>query len=285
MNQASWLGFGISSTVTKTFLHFLPAAAGIGAPYPIDLKIAVGGSSLPRRTLSIDGARLGHPDGFRLEEAIPALSQQVSGLYLLQIDLSPLQHRIDLSSSCIIIEVQYQQGAVRYMPRRIISSDSSDSVHTKSPLPNSNKDSAERLGPLTTRGIFNPRAINSIAFALRDPSLFASLVILNGSSESIIARITGARSHEVVGSVTIPPDSVKENEMSDIGLNHPSKLDSTWGALDVEAFTVSFERAPIIDSENSDQNFTSDPILGAAASAYVVYRDRNSRRISSVIAI
>ena len=283
--MVTWLGFGIASTVTKSYMHFLPAAAGIGAPYPVDLKVTVGGSALPRRTLSVDGARLGHPDGFRLEEAVPALNQQVSGMYLLQIDLAPTQQRIDLSNSSIIIELQYQQGSVRYLPRRINSQ--IDEPRTRSI--SSDAQSSGTLGSVMSRGVFNPDASNSTGFALRDPTLFASIVILNSSSEPIVARIYSSRMEDSVGSVTVAPDSVKECDLVELGLTRASKLDCTWGAVEVEAFRVSFESPPHIREDNpsnpDSESNSSQVILGAAASAYVVYRDRNSRRISSVVSI
>lgn len=283
MSAVSWLGFGISSAVTKTFLHFLPAAAGVGAPYPVELKVSVGGSSLPRRSLTVDGARLGHPDGFRLEEAVPALGQHVSGLYLLEVELLPSQQRVDLSNSCIITEIQYQQAAVRYLPRRI----NPPSV-VQSAAANDNQMVA--TGGAMSRGIFNPDVPPSTGFTLRDPTLFASLVVLNSSSETITTRIFSTRSSNSVGNLTLAPDSLKEMDLSDLGLNRPTKLDSTWGAIEVETFALSFERVlrspdPSVETESDQAVVRSEPILGAAAAAYVVYRDRSSRRISSVVAL
>lgn len=294
MNQVSWLGFGIASTVTKTFVHFLPAAAGIGAPYHVDLKVTVGGSSLPRRTFSVDGAKLGYPDGFRLEEAVTALSQQVSGLYLIKVDLFPTQQRVDLANSCILIELQYQQASVRYLPRRINSRISGlDNVKAK--VSKSRHDVPEHLGTVMSRGIFNPDVSDATAFAIRDSTLFASIVILNSSSSPIVARIFSSRMEDAVGSITVNPDSVKECDLVDLGLTHSSKLDSTWGSIEVEAFRVSFEpdaraevedgKSPIVNQTKESNSSLMDRNLGAAAAAYVVYRDRNSRRISSVVAV
>ena len=283
--MVSWLGFGIASTVTKSFMHFLPAAAGIGAPYPVDLKVTVGGSALPRRTLTVEGARLGHPDGFRLEEAVPALNQQVSGMYLLQVDLAPSQQRVDLSTSGIIIELQYQQGAVRYLPRRINSHIEGGKAKSLS----GESQTSGTLGSIMARGVFNPDAGISTGFALRDPTLFASIVILNSTASPIVARIYSSRMEESVGTVTIAPDSVKECDLVELGLTRATKLDCTWGAVEVEAFRVSFENPPQLAEENPSnldaESKASQAILGAAAAAYVVYRDRNSRRISSVVAL
>lgn len=281
--MVSWLGFGIASTVTKTFMHFLPAAAGIGAPYPVDLKVTVGGSSLPRRTLSVDGARLGHPDGFRLEDAIPAITQQVSGIYLLQIDLVPTQQRIDLSASALILELQYQQGAVRYLPRRVRSEENS------SKLLKSSSETQGTLGSIMSRGVFNANAANSTGFALKDPSLFASVVILNSSPDPIVARIFSSRVDEAVASLTVAADSVKECDLLDLGLDHASKLDCSWGSVEVEAFRVLFEPSgpEVFDvgNQNVPQAFSVEHTFGAAVAAYVVYREKNSRRISSVVAL
>jgi hypothetical protein len=253
MDSSTWIGFGISGPLTRTQLHFMPLARGIGAPYPVNFSLTTGGGHLPSRTLNIEGARLGQADGFRLEEAHPALAQQGPGLYYAKLVLSPAAHKLDLKPSAFHIDLQYQQSRVKYEPKlcNLAHPNAKKSNHSSSEV-----------------------AAICEGIALRDPNLYPMLTLINTAAYAIEVKVFSYSSMEFVSSLVLAPDSVREFELTELNLNNNHKLESASGALEAEAFQIYFEYPASIHLEQR---------MGAAVAAFLVYRDRNTRRISSVL--
>ena len=97
MQSTSWLTFGVSGAVTRTAIHFFPASLGSGAPYPAQchLSLLVG---QVRKSVQLDGARLGQPDGLWVEDAFPVLREQ-GGLFGLEITVATSQPRVEVGAS------------------------------------------------------------------------------------------------------------------------------------------------------------------------------------------
>lgn len=121
MQSVAWLGFGAHSAVSRTLVHFFPFSSSVGAPYATECRLTLFGSGAPARTVALDGARLGQPDGLRLEDAFPELASGAEARFFgLQIELESSQPRVDLSASACFIEFvrpgASSATAVRYRP-------------------------------------------------------------------------------------------------------------------------------------------------------------------------
>ncbi len=260
MSDTSWLGFGVTGSITKTFLHFMPLSQGVGAPYPVNFSLTTGGSSLPARTINIEGARLSQPDGFRIEEAMPALTQHSSGLYYAKVEFDSSAHRLNLQASSVTVELQYQQSSVSYRPAMI----SQSAVAAPKHIQELNDSEADLL------------ACSRTAFALRDPNLYPMIILINASFQAVSAKVLSYAAREYVQTIVLEPETVREFEPAELGLRDPLKLDCSSGSVEAELFQLIFE-----DSA-SDSSIVKK---GAAIAAYLVYRNRNTRRIASVLSL
>lgn len=113
MQTIDWIGFAVSNALTKTVVHFLPGASGTNAPYPVNFGLTLY-TREGAKTITLDGGRLGQPDGVRLEDVFPLLSDSTNGMMPLSIELSTSQPRIDLSPSHCVIEFVSAANSVRF---------------------------------------------------------------------------------------------------------------------------------------------------------------------------
>ena len=67
MQSVKWVSFGISNALTRTIVHFFPSEGGITAPFPATCALRIFGQGLIEKKVVIEGARLSHPDGVRVE--------------------------------------------------------------------------------------------------------------------------------------------------------------------------------------------------------------------------
>ncbi|MCO6432300.1 MAG: hypothetical protein J5J00_15710 [Deltaproteobacteria bacterium] len=255
MQQVRWTAFGLSSAITKTVLHFFPSAVSTSAPYPVSVTLSVFSNEFPRKSLTIEGGRLGQPDGFRLEEAIPSLAEALPGFVGLQVELSTPQPRIDLSPSCCIIEFVSTAQSVKFSPQP-------SSVRSKSVQPDGE---ARRLS----------------AFPLmQDAYGFSSLLIVNGSDRPVGTRLSSPISMgpietgplieggkmDTIGSPEVQPGSVAEVQVPDQLIQARSPDECSWGLV----------RSRVLLFERSDQ---------PAVSFFGLFRESVAKRIVSVVAL
>lgn len=123
MAAIRWIGFCLSDVLTRTLVHFYPAAAHSGAPYPARCKLTIFGAGIERDMVVLDGARLQQPDGVRIEQVFPQLAEQTAqkkGLAGLEIEIETTQPRVDLSGSQCIVEFATNFGSVKYRPARVV---------------------------------------------------------------------------------------------------------------------------------------------------------------------
>lgn len=140
MQSIRWLGFCVSQSMSRSLLHFFPSCENASAPYPATCTLTLlkpkdsnarpeptlpRGSTDPlagqveRIVVALDGGRLGHPDGLRLEDAFPVLRTEANGMFGLEIEISTPQPRLDVSSSGCVLEVISQSQPVKYTPKKL----------------------------------------------------------------------------------------------------------------------------------------------------------------------
>lgn len=122
----SFLGFGVATSLLRTVVHFFPSAGGVTAPYPTNCTITVFGQGLPRRHVVLEGARMSHPDGVRLDEVFPELKREMTGFFGFSLELSTTQPRVDLTESDCVIELAGRGHSLRFRAARSVSQESWD---------------------------------------------------------------------------------------------------------------------------------------------------------------
>lgn len=113
--MVSWVGPCVSSGLTRTVVHFFPAARGIASPYAVSCRLTLFGGGSERRSVVLEGARLNQPDGLFVEEAFPELAQ-MTGTAGLELELFTDQPRVDVGPSRCVFEYHSGLNVVRFNP-------------------------------------------------------------------------------------------------------------------------------------------------------------------------
>ena len=119
MQNVRWITFGMTGSVAKTAVHFFPYGYNVSAPYPAQCHLSVHYDDLSKSVI-LDGARLGQPDGLFLEDAFPGLKDAHNSLFGLELTINCSQPRIELSASSCIVELVSRASAMfgtRFVPR------------------------------------------------------------------------------------------------------------------------------------------------------------------------
>jgi len=111
----SWVGPCVSSGLTRTVVHFFPAARGVASPYAVSCRLTLFGGGTERRSVVLEGARLNQPDGLFVEEAFPELAQ-MNGAAGLELELFTDQPRVDVGPSRCVFEYHSGLNVVRFNP-------------------------------------------------------------------------------------------------------------------------------------------------------------------------
>ena len=249
MQTISWLAFLSHGALSRSAVHFFPFSGNVSAPYATECRLTVFGGGLATRGVTIEGARLGQPDGLKIEDAFPEIATVTDGrLVGLQVDLESLQPRVDLSASGCYIEVlrngQGGGGAMRFRPALV--------------------DPSGR-----PRGEFAP------LIACSDRFQTTTLIVVNRSGESHIPGVAvrpptarpwdGGVTPITIVAPTVPADSVDEVVLDGNVWNEATRQECSWG----ESVTRAVEIV--------------EPPLGVAY--FAVYREPESRRAVSVSAL
>ncbi|MFM1848200.1 MAG: hypothetical protein RL417_1674 [Pseudomonadota bacterium] len=249
MQTISWLAFFSHSALSRAVVHFFPFSSTVSAPYGTECRLTVFGGGLPTRAVTLEGARLGQPDGVKLEEAFPELASTSDGrLVGLQIDLESVQSRVDLSASGCVVELLRSEsggrGALRFRPALVeISGRTRDA---RAPL-----------------------------IASRDRFQTTSLIVVNRSGESFTPelRVRSASARPWDGGVTPTPlqssmivhDGVEEITLDGGVWEEATRQECSWGESASRAVEL------------------GEPPLGAAF--FAVYREPESKRPVCVSAL
>ncbi|NLF26070.1 MAG: hypothetical protein GX589_10500 [Deltaproteobacteria bacterium] len=117
--SVKWLAFCASNSITRTVVHFFPSTGVVTAAYAANCTLTLFGEGVEKKTVTLEGARAGHPDGVRLEQVFAELVDGAPGFLGLEVELFASQPRIDISASSCIIELFSRVSSVRFVPRRL----------------------------------------------------------------------------------------------------------------------------------------------------------------------
>lgn len=204
MHVVNWITFCISGKGTQATVHFFPASPDLAAPYLVRCKLTLFGTGLSEKSVVLDGARLSQPDGVRLGDAFPFLNETQDKFYGLDVEITSLQPRVDLSASSCIIELKSAERALRFRPSR------------------------PSQGVPRTGGL-----------CIRDPFNTTSLVMVNSGSEPVRPGLTlmdhdsnGKQKVSEIGVDELAPGSVREVILKPIGsVDYPASQGGSAGLL------------------------------------------------------
>jgi|GEM_PF-1208771 len=291
MQTIKWLTFGLSNAVTQTCVHFFPAADSVTAPYPAFCSLSLFGQNLPtQKTVTLEGGRLGNPDGIRVKDAFPALAAESVGVFGLEVEISCAQPRIDVSGSGCVIEFISQGFVTRFWPKqRAVTQDSNRSIKVRS---------SQSVDIISKRAA-SPR----VGVCLSDPYNSSCLVVVN-SSERPVAAWLDLSSGCVIGNMSqkdgsrvpeaarleIPARAVVEFPIADAVYEGGTRQECSWGLLKARVLQVGFDVTEL-KGRTSDEASpggvagVETAMLDDALAAFLVYRDLDSGRIVSVVAL
>lgn len=213
MQSVSWLGFVAQESNLDALVHFLPAARGMGVPYPADCKLTLFGGSKERKSIILEGARIGHPDGIRLRDAFSVLSSAEEGaLFGFEVEISTKQPRVNILPSRSILELVWEELSTKFEPKLSIA---------------------------TSEESFEP------ALLIRDSFVMPSLVFINSSStvykpefhyfpQDIRIQNTDKFDPDqakVLAIDTIAPESAKEVKLDSVFASNAQTTTVSWGVL------------------------------------------------------
>ncbi|MBX7143326.1 MAG: hypothetical protein K1X79_02635 [Oligoflexia bacterium] len=215
IQNVQWLTFCISNAVTRSIVHFFPSAANVAAPYSADCALTLFGRDFQRKTVRLEGARFGQPDGLRVEDAFPQLQEGTSGFFGLEFSMSTTQPRADILSSSCLVELSSRGHSCRFRPRQAALPEG-----TVAARPTKN------YGPLPAVGI-------------KDAFCTTSLVIVNASGEAyapkirVRRRLTGGDGEiELLAIDPLGPSAVIEVDLGEqFAPGDATPQEQSWGLV------------------------------------------------------
>jgi hypothetical protein len=254
MQTIRWTAFGLSNSMTRTIVHFLPCGGDTTAPYPANCTLQVfglgnGGTKRVLDQVVLEGARIGQPDGVRLDQAFAELHEGCEGFFGLTIDLSTIQPRIDLSTSSCIIEFWSRANSVRFRPQPVSVSGGSNLAEP---------------GFSLARAAERRRAAGILA--LKDSFNSCSLLAVNDSDAM---RKTAFQMEpgipDEAGAQEVGPRSTLEIPLDNGLFSKVPSSEASWG----------FVQAAGIGSDSTDDGLA----------LFALYRDCSTRALVSVCAL
>jgi hypothetical protein len=206
--------FCLHSSVMKSRVHFFPAAGVTTGPYSISCTFTLFGKGVEKKSVTVDGGRLGQPDGIRLEDAFPVLRSDASGIFGLTLELSCQQQRVNMLPSQAAIELVSPQSTVLYgLPRF-------------SPTPGTSEEGVE------AENTVDAMAPQQAAVFL-DSFTTTSLVVINPNKRvlkpNVYRLVNGVRTPLHVG--TVAGESAVEIPLEEIILKESAPFECSWGLM------------------------------------------------------
>lgn len=271
MQNSKWIGFGLTSAISRSCMHFFPAADSVTAPYPAGCSLAIFRNDIPRRAVMLEGGRLSNPDGVWIEDAFPSLKNEITGLFGLEVEMMSVQQRLDLNGSGCVIEVVSQGFATRYWPAR--------------PATLPRQDNGSKEGEQTSQRI----CWNGIAY--KDNFHSCSLIVVNGSDvpagiEIIRTPAVSAQTPNGSWRIEAGPRAVVEHDFEPALYQGVQPQECSWGTIRAVPVKVYGDLAlGLAPAEGASRSLRLEQENQAALACYLVYRDNENRRIVSVMAL
>lgn len=246
MQNVRWLSFCISNAVTRSVVHFFPSSANVAAPYAAECSLTLFGRDTTRKSVVLEGARFGQPDGVRLDDAFPQLQEGTSGFFGLEFSISSNQPRTDIQTSGCIIELSSRGHSCRFRPLQLIVP---EDVQGRAITPEPHEH-----GP---------------ALGMKDAFNSTSLVFVNGSESAYNPKVAVRSSSPTewgkpLSIDPLPAHTVIEVDMAEqFAAAEDGPRESSWGLVRAGGIWI-----------------TEPPPLGVAV--YLMYRDVVTRRPVSV---
>lgn len=256
MQSVKWLTFCVSDAICKTIVHFFPSAGVVTAPYPAECKLTLFGKDLETKSVVLDGARFGQPDGVRIEDAFPILRQERDSLAGLEIEISSSQPRVNLESSSCIIELAYKGSSSKFFPSRMDQNESPQ---------------------------FKQQNQHGTGIAIKDAFTSSSLVTVNFSDAILKPNICGLKedgSSFEVQAERLVPFTVDESVLEGPFYKDVSFTECSWGL--VRSRSIYLPEKKLVDSASASTQAKLDQ---SNLAYYLMYRDSKTRRPVSVVAI
>lgn len=294
MQQVRWLGFCASQALSRSVAHFFPSSESASAPYSASCKLSLFGNDLPANTVVLDGARIGHPDGVRLDDAFPILrQQQVGGLFGLEVEVSTPQPRLDVDVSECVVEILFQGLPVRFMPKRTLGrarpereTGAVDSGGVNAVVANSDQHRGNnRQFPFlgTALAVKDSSNVTSFIVVNRRPEPISVTAVFDASEREGTGAVIGEASFEACGRCEVPPRSVREFPIDERAFAAASAIETSWGPFQGVSVGLTFtdnRRPTTVSSGDGTFGDEQDDVA-----AFVAYRDPTTRRIVSVIGV
>jgi hypothetical protein len=249
LQTKKWVAFGIAQPTTRTIVHFFPSEGGVSAPYPATCALRIFGTNLVEKRVVIEGARLSHPDGVRLDQAFPVLAAENLGLFGLEIEVATIQPRVDVSPSSCVVEFITKGQSVRFWPTALSPQPTLLRPEPELELEQSS-DCSTRLIPL-----------------IKDPFANPALIIVNGSTEHYTpqVKVTGHGGDIFAGNGV--PGSCSEVPCDESLFSQETPRETSWGLVRLRT---------LVTQERSSH---------VSRGAFLLYREPLSRRPVSVLAL
>ncbi len=255
MQSVKWVTFGISNALTRTVVHFFPSEGGVTAPYPASCSLRVFGAGIIEKRVVIEGARLSHPDGVRVEDAFPALKSDGTGIFGLEIEVETLQPRIDISASGCVVELASKGHSARFWPKRLLE------------IPTGVIKGAKAKEVAAEAEVKQKVAVAPI---LKDSFSTTSLVVVNGSGESFrpnLCAVASSGDSEEIPLASLSEGNAAETNLEEGFFQNAHTEECTWGTV------------------RSKPMVLRDPSSYEGKGVFLMYRDALTRRPVSVYAL
>lgn len=230
-----------------TVVHFLPATPGAATPYPVELSLSIFGRGITSKTVSIDGARLFHPDGVKVEDAFALSGTEAESMIGLRVEVYSNQLRSDVSASQCLVEFADRSGPITFAPSRYIVKQDSTSDKTQ-PI----EDIPERAVYLVKDAVLAPSivALNSLDIDYRP-----EITVRDGIGPQLGLLPLGQ----------VAPKSVLERKLDGALFNEIAPQEMSWGNVRTRLFSTKSE--------------------AKETALFLLYRDARTTKIVSVQAL
>lgn len=247
MRAVTWTGFLNPDRKSGTYVHFLPATPGAATPYPVEVSVSIFGRGLPRKRISLEGARLFHPDGIRVEDIFALQEIDAENSVGFQLEVFAAQQRSDVSASQCLVQFGFGVGAVTFSPaKKVIKSDPQTGAIIV--------DDSERFA-----------AISALKDSMLAPSLFIVNTTTNEHRPEVFYRDMPESQGALVPLGQVVSNSVLERRLDGTIFGEPAARELSWGNV----------RSRLLRLRKTDNGVAS----------FLVYRDVKTSRISSVHAL